>query len=321
MQSPRTGVALLLAFIASQAVRDVHLGHLFGELGLVETALLAFGSATAVFGAAMLVWRRDQIGFLLRHWRIIVMLNVTTAIAWLCYFGSLRLIEPAATNLAFSGVAPAAVAIWAWVGLTAVETATPSRTERALHWVLFAIVMTAAGAIGSGQAGLPGVEPLVGIGGVALAALAGFSITAETIWAKRMNVAGVSPLAIVGTRFLLVTCIAGAMVAGQAENAYATMDGSALARQAAVLLIILIGPIYLAQLGLSLTGPLASGVILALGPVATLALQSSAGDVVLVPAILFIVAAYALVSIVIAILSVRQTPTAVADKPTAVGSA
>lgn len=97
------GIASLLGFVVTQAVRDVHLGHLFGDLGLYEAASLAFGTAAIVFGICLFLFKRDQIGMLLSDWRTVLALNITTTISWLSYFQALRMVEPAAVNLAFAG--------------------------------------------------------------------------------------------------------------------------------------------------------------------------------------------------------------------------
>jgi hypothetical protein len=306
MQISKAGVALLLAFVASQAVRDVHLGHLFGSLGLFEAALLAFGTAAVLFGAGLLVFRREQIDLLIANRTTVLLLNVTTMIAWMSYFGSLRLVEPAAANLAFAGVAPVAVAVFAGLGLSSGNEKVPSLLERSVHAALLGVVVLLAVIVSTGQSGFAGIDPLTGLAGVGLACLAGVSITAESIYAKRMNERGVSPLAIVGTRFILVTLVAGVMVMRELSP-YAGYSPETLAGQALVFLAILIGPIYLAQAGLARTSPLVSGTILAVGPVATLALQSIAGGIALAPAMMLVTLLYALASIVTALLSARMT--------------
>lgn len=301
-QVPKSGVVLLLGFVMFQAVRDVHLGHLFGNLGLFEAAFLAFGTAALVFGASLLIFRHDQIELLCREWRGVLALNVTTLLAWMSYFGSLRLVEPAAANLAFSGVAPIAVAALGTIGLSSANEVIVTRVERSLHWALLGIVLLLAAIVSTGRSGFAQLDPQSSLAGVALAAFAGVAITAESIYAKRMNVLGIAPLALVGVRFVMVTVFAGLMVS-QIDTPYAGLSWSAILQQAIIFLAILIGPIYLAQAGLALTSPLVSGVILSISPIATLALQSTAGGLVLAPAMLAIGILYALVSIIAAIIS------------------
>src|SRR5579859_6778687 len=144
MQQYRTGLVLLLGFVAAQAIRDVYLRHLFGNLGLFEVALVAFGTAAAVFGVGLLCFGRDQLRLLRTAWRAVAAVNVTTVVAWMSYFGALRLVEPAAVNLAFSGIAPAAVAIWGWVGLTSGTDPKTGHLGASLHWALLGIVVVLA---------------------------------------------------------------------------------------------------------------------------------------------------------------------------------
>jgi len=315
MNVSKLGVALLLGFVLSQAIRDVHLGHLFGTLGLFEAALLAFGTAAVVFGASLAVFRPDQISLLVANWKTVLILNITTTIAWMAYFGSLRLVEPAATNLAFAGIAPIAVAVLARLGLTSAGEKMTGSFEKIMHIALLGIVCMLALIVSTGFSGFANLDPIIGLAGIGLACLAGLSITAETIFAKRMNQVGVSPLAIVGTRFVMVTVFAGVMVM-QTETSYAGYTLFDMSRQTLVFLAILIGPIYLAQAGLARTTPLISGAILAVGPVATLALQSLAGGIELAPAMLLITLLYAVVAIAAAFLSATRTDRAII-RPTA----
>lgn len=282
------GMASLLGFVGTQAVRDVYLGQLFGDLGLFEVAALAFGTAALVFGAILVVAMPRQLGLLARGWRTVLLLNATTAAAWLSYFEALRITQPAAVNLAFCGIAPITVTVFARLGLRSGAEYTKGRAEHALH----------LGLLGTLVALTFVAEPI----GIALAAFAGIAITAETILAKRMNESGVSALAIVGTRFLLVTAIAASMLT-EIERPYAGMDAAALSMQAAIFLVILIGPIYLAQAGVALTSPMVAGVVCALGPVATLGLQSMASDIALVPAMIAITLTYTGMAIVAAVLA------------------
>lgn len=284
------GIASLIGFVASQAVRDVYLGHLFGQLGLFEVAALAFGTAALVFGAALLVFSPGQLRLLIRGWRTVLLLNLTTAMAWLSYFQALRLVEPAAVNLAFSGIAPVAVMALGALGLTSQGERRPGNAERAMHWGLACCVLALAltnGAIG-----------------VSLAAMAGTAIAAETIYAKRFNHLGVSPLAIVGSRYLLVAVIAGS-VAATLPQPFNGMSAIEMGGQAVIFLAILIGPIYLAQAGVALTSPLVAGAICALGPVATLVLQTASGEAELSATMLAITAIYAILAVIGSVLASR----------------
>jgi drug/metabolite transporter (DMT)-like permease len=300
MQSFRAGLALLLGFVAAQAVRDVYLRHLFGNLGLFDVALVAFGTVAGVFGLGLLLFGRHQIRLLCVVWREVIAVNVTTVVAWLSYFGALRLVEPAGVNLAFSGVAPAAVALWSFLGLRSGADRRPGRFESALHWTLLGIVVAVAGIVSSGRSGFATLDPATGLAGVALAAFSGIVIAGETIISKRMNEVGVSALSIVSIRFSLVTTVAALMVA-RAPGDLSRLSAGAVAEQSLIFLVILVGPIYMGQVGLKFTSPLLSNVISALGPITTLALQSTVGVVPLSSAMLIATTLYALVAIAAAV--------------------
>ena len=296
MQQLRAGLALLLGFVAAQAMRDVYLRHLFGNLGVFEVALVAFGTVAGVFGLGLLLFGRHQIHLLRAAWRDAIVVNLTTVVAWMSYFGALRLVEPAAVNLAFSGIAPAAVAIWGLVGLTSGADSKTSRLEASLHWALLGLIVMLAIVVSTGHSGFARLDPAVGLAGIALAAFSGIIIAAETIVSKRMNAVGISALSIVSVRFSLVTAVAAVMVA-RTPGAFAGLSPWAITQQSLIFLVILVGPIYLGQAGLRLTNPLLSSVIGAIGPITTLALQSTVGVVPLSPAMLVVTAVYAIVAI------------------------
>lgn len=300
MRQLRAGLASLLGFVVAQAVRDVYLRHLFGNLGLFDVALVAFGTVTAVFGCGLVVFGRRQIRLLRAAWRGVIAVNVTTVLAWLSYFGALRLVEPAAVNLAFSGMAPAAVAFWGWLGMTSGADSRVSRFETTLHWALLVIVVAVAAIVSSGRSGFSTLDPAMGLAGIALAIFSGIIIAAETIISKRMNEAGVSALSIVSLRFSLVTAVAALMVA-RAPEALSQLSAWTIAEQSLIFLVVLVGPIYLGQVGLKLTNPLLSNVIGAIGPITTLALQACVGAVPLSPAMLVATALYALIAIAAAV--------------------
>jgi len=308
----RTGLALLLSFVAAQAVRDVYLRHLFGNLGLFEVAFVAFGTAAVVFGLGLLLFARHQIRLLRAAWRSVIVVNVTTLVAWVSYLASLRLVEPAAVNLAFTGIAPAAVAIWGLVGLTSGARAKTARLQGSLHWALVGIVSALAIIVSTGRSGFARLDPLTGLAGVALAAFSGIVITAETIVSKRMNEIGISALSIVGVRFSLVTAVAAAMVI-RTPGGLAELSPGAIAQQSFIFLLVLVGPIYLAQAGLKLTNPLLSSVVSATGPIVTLALQSTVGIVALSPAMLIVTGLYAVVVIAAALTATVGSRASTAD--------
>jgi drug/metabolite transporter (DMT)-like permease len=290
------GLACLLLFVVGQAVRDTWLGHLFGKHGVFEIALVVFGTAGLLFMTLMLIGARPQLLLLARHYRLVAAVNLTTAAAWLCYFGALSRIEPTAANLMFSGIAPLSVSVLAALGLRASELVPIGRSERALHVCIGACLVLLCWTIASQHSSVDGLRPTRGITGLLLAAASGIVITAESILAKKMNERGISALAIVGVRFTLVALIALAVTLG-GRNSLTSLSAGEIATLSGICVAVLMLPIYLAQLGLQLTSPLTSGVVLSFGPAAVLALQASHGRTLPSGWMLFVVAAYAACSL------------------------
>jgi drug/metabolite transporter (DMT)-like permease len=290
------GLACLLLFVIGQAVRDTWLGHLVGKHGVFEIALVVFGTAVLLFTTLMLIAARSQLMLLARHCRLVLGVNLTTAAAWLCYFGALSRVEPTAANLMFSGIAPLSVSVLATLGLRASDLVPIGRSERVLHVCIGACLILLCWTIASRHSSLGGLSPARGVAGLSLAAASGIVITAESVLAKQMNERGISALAIVGVRFTLVALIALGVTTG-GQNSLTPLSAGEIATLCGICVAVLILPIYLAQLGLQFTSPLTSGVVLSFGPAAVLALQATHGGTLPSGWMLFVVAAYAACSL------------------------
>ena len=118
------GPLLVLVFCLSQAFRDVYLGHLFQGVDFFAIILLAFLLSTAIFAPIAFTKSRAEWAIVRKHWRDVVAMNVTTAIAWNCYFFGLTHLEPSIVNTIHSGMAPLAVAV---LGVAGIKLAQPQR--------------------------------------------------------------------------------------------------------------------------------------------------------------------------------------------------
>src|SRR6185437_11489758 len=118
------GPLLVLTFSVSQAFRDVYFGRLFQGVDFFAIILLAFVPSTAIF--APLAWVRAPADFaiLRANWRTVLAMNLTTAIAWTCYFFGLTHLEPSIVNTIHSGMAPL---ITAAMGAFGIALAKPQR--------------------------------------------------------------------------------------------------------------------------------------------------------------------------------------------------
>src|SRR6476660_10570116 len=116
------GPALVLVFCASQAFRDVYFGHVFQGVDFFAVILLAFLPSTILFSALPLVRNRSAFAKLRGHLRTVVMMNVTTALAWSCYFFGLSHLEPSIVNTLHSGMGPITVVALAAFGVRLAKT-------------------------------------------------------------------------------------------------------------------------------------------------------------------------------------------------------
>jgi hypothetical protein len=86
--SSLAGPLLVLTFCLSQAFRDVYLGHLFQGVDFFAIILLAFVLSTAIFGPIAAIRAPAQFAILRRNLPTVLAMNITTAIAWNCYFSA-----------------------------------------------------------------------------------------------------------------------------------------------------------------------------------------------------------------------------------------
>jgi len=92
------GPALVLVFCLSQAFRDVYFGHAFQGVDFFAIILLAFLASTILFTTVPLIRDRGAFKKLRGHGRTVLMMNLTTALAWSCYFFGLSHLEPSIVN-------------------------------------------------------------------------------------------------------------------------------------------------------------------------------------------------------------------------------
>ena len=209
--------------------------------------------------------------------RAFTLTNVFTALSWLSYFQSLRFLEPAITNVLFAGVGPLTIAAMSFVGWRIVDPGRMSVIEVACQTamalclaVLVAIALLGLAADGGGVSALTGC---------AFAVFAGVGITIATLYAKRLHDAGASAAAVVSTRFIGVLVAAAlALSFGPAESRAAALSSAVWLSLAPAAFVFMAVPIYLNQVGVKLANPLTVRVLLALGPMFVIVLQTVAGS-------------------------------------------
>src|SRR5262245_47358424 len=167
------GPMLVLTFCLSQALRDVYFGHLFQGVDFFAVILIAFTVSTLVFGVLAAVKSPAQLRALRGHTTDVLAMNVTTAIAWACYFFALAHLEPAIVNTVHSGMGPLTVLALAACGT---RLARPSAVTRAEQCAYAGIALSIAAlwwVVLAGRSGLPGSSGATNLTGLALVMVSG----------------------------------------------------------------------------------------------------------------------------------------------------
>jgi len=103
------GPFMVLTFCLSQAFRDVYFANIFQGLDLFAVIAIAFGLSAITFGFVTAIRSPGDFTKLREHVQTAVAMNVTTALAWTCYFFGLKHLEPSIVNTVHSGMAPLTV--------------------------------------------------------------------------------------------------------------------------------------------------------------------------------------------------------------------
>jgi hypothetical protein len=289
------GPFLVLTFCVSQAFRDVYFGHLFQGVDFFAIILLAFVLSTAIFGPLAFVRARPEFAILRANWRTVLAMNLTTAIAWNCYFFGLTHLEPSIVNTIHSGMAPLTAAV---MGAFGVALAKPQRLGP-WEWASYAgIALSIVALWWVVLSGRSGVAADIGTAALALSLLfvSGASITVSLLYAKRLNDRGVGSAAVTAVRYLLIIAVAaGIEIARDGNGSFGGIHGAgdgAILAVAATALIVL--PLYAQQEGIARTAPLTAQIIRALGPVFVFALEQIDSRLHYAAAVLVCILAYSL---------------------------
>ena len=267
------GFVASLAFVGLASVRDVYLAGLFQRVSPLTVASVAFALCSLVFLPIALGRDPASLRRLLARPRELFWINATSALAWISFFYALRTIEPLLVQILFAGVGPLSVTwIDRWVPGGA-ATVSLTRVERSLQRGVLAALGFAAVVALSGRSGI-GPQPVTTAGlGVALAIVAGVSISVNTTLCRRLNDAGVDPAALMSVRFVGAVVAAAAL----ARELPALLVPGTLAVVVGASLGLIVLPNYVNQVGISLASPLTVRVVLAVGPALTFLLQLADG--------------------------------------------
>jgi drug/metabolite transporter (DMT)-like permease len=266
------GPFMVLLFCLSQAFRDVYLASIFQELDFFSVIAIAFGLSTLLFGSVTSLRRPGDFATLRRQARIALAMNITTAMAWTCYFFGLEHIEPAIVNTIHSGMAPLTVVTLRACGVTLAQAQRVRRAEYACYAGLALALAGLWWVVLSGRSGFAGADRGSSLLGLVLLLVSGASITISLLYSKQLHDQGVSAAGVTAVRYLLIIAVATAVEIFKGWPAALRAPSSvAVISAAATILIVL--PTFALQIGIARTAPLTAQVIRALGPVCVFALQ------------------------------------------------
>jgi drug/metabolite transporter (DMT)-like permease len=191
--------------------------------------------------------------------------NVTTALAWTCYFFGLKHLEPSIVNTVHSGMAPLTV-----IGLAAGGIRiTKQETIGSRHACYAGFTLSLVGlwwVVLSGHSGFQGQSIASNLFGLALLLVSGSSITISLLYSKRLHDHGLSAEGVTAARSLLIIVIATSIEAfnGWPESISAPPELATISVAATILIVL---PTFALQIGIAHTASLTAQVIRALGPV------------------------------------------------------
>lgn len=266
------GPFLVLTFCLSQAFRDVYFAQVFQGIDFFSIILLAFFLSTLIFGILTAIRFPTEFAKLRDHISTVIGMNVTTAIAWTCYFFALKHLEPAIVNTLHSGMAPLTV-----IGLGMFEIKLAKRgVVSSFEYLCYGgIALSLAGlcaVVLSDLSGLPLENFWISLAGLASLLVSGASITISLLYSKHLHDHGVNAEAVTAVRYLLIIALAACVeVFRDGPQGFGSLRDLPILSAATILLIVV--PTFALQLGVARTAALTAHIIRSLGPVSVFVLE------------------------------------------------
>jgi drug/metabolite transporter (DMT)-like permease len=290
------GPGLVLVFCLSQALRDVYFGHLFRGVDFFAVILLAFLLSTVIFTAIVVIRAPGEIGKLRGHGRTVLAANLTTALAWSCYFFGLTHIEPAIVNTLHSGMGPLTVIALAAFG---VQLAGSGPVRWGEYFAYVGMALSLAGlwwVVLAESSGLHTGSMETNLAALALLAVSGGAITVSLLYCRRLHDHGISAEIVTSVRYLALIALAGGVVLWKGR-----MTGIDTLRDVATLSItttaLIVLPLFALQVGIARTAPLTAHVLRSLGPVFVFTAEQVDGRVIYSMPTFFCILAYSTAAI------------------------
>ena len=272
------GPGLVLVFVVTQAFRDVYFANAFQGIDFFFVIVLAFSLSTVGFAAVTALREPAAFARMRQELPALAWINVTTAIAWISYFFSLKHLQPSVVNTLHSGAGPLTVILLAAFGIHVARASAVNQAERLCYAGLAASLAFLCWAVLAGQSGLRTESLLAIAAGLVLPIVSGVSITVSLLWCKRLNERGIGADAISASRYWLIIVVA-VLVELIGERPTGVGNPRDLAILAIVTTVLIVLPLYSLQLGIARTAPLTAHVIRSLGPVLIFGLELADGRI------------------------------------------
>jgi drug/metabolite transporter (DMT)-like permease len=274
--STLVGPLLVLIFAVTQALRDVYFGNVFQGVDFFAIILLTFTLSTIIFGIVAFLRAPHEFAKLRGHVASVVLANLTTALAWSCYFFGLTHLDPSVVNTIHSAMGPLTVVVLGWFGIRLAQMPKVGWIENLGYLGIAASIVGLWWVVLSGRSGLDVGNMRDTILGLALLAVSGMSITVSLLYCKRLQDAGIGADTVTAVRYLaIIVLAAGVAFWNGGLGGIDTVGQGAALSVAAVVLIVL--PLYALQVGIGRIAPLLSQIIRALGPIFVFALAQFDG--------------------------------------------
>ena len=206
------GPLLVLAFTLSQSLRDVYFGVVFQGVDFFAILLLAFGALDDHFRRRGVAARAAGLCEAARpRPRRSLLANLTTALAWSCYFFALTHVDPSVVNTIHSAMGPLdgrrARLVRHPAGADAESLGWIENLELRRHRRVDrrAVVGGAVGPIRAWRSAVSRDTVL----GLALLIVSGVSITVSLLYCKRLQDAGIGADTVTAVRYIAIIALAG----------------------------------------------------------------------------------------------------------------
>jgi hypothetical protein len=272
MRRELVGPGLVLVFVVSQAVRDVYFAAAFQGIDFFLVIVLAFTISAVGFGAVTLIREPGAFAKMRREPAALVWMNVTTAIAWISYFFSLKYLQPSIANTLHSGTGPLTVIALASFAIHIARPSPIRSAEYVCHAGLAASLAFLWWIALAGHSGLKLDNPSFGLAVLALPIVSGAAITISLLYCKRLNERGIGSDAVTAGRYPLIILIALAVVV-LGDRPTGIGDTREFITLSIVTSVLIVLPLYALQMGIARTSPLTTHVMRSLGPVLVFAAE------------------------------------------------